>query len=184
MKILLVEDEAVSRDALRAIMAAQGHEVVTADGGVEAWGRWQLTGYRVVVADWIMPELDGLELCRRIRASPGRPYTYFLLETIRSGTASFLEAMAAGADDFISKPVVPEELVARLKVAERILGLREELHALEGLLPICSYCRRLRDEDGRWMSIEQYLEPRSAAQFSHGICPECFARHVEPHLGT
>lgn len=184
MRILLVEDEAVARDALRAIMTAQGYEVVTADGGVEAWGHWQLTGYRVVVADWIMPELDGLELCRRIRAHQERPYTYFLLETIRSGTKSFLQAMAAGVDDFISKPIVPEELVARLKVAERILGLREELLTLEGLLPICSYCRRLRDQDGRWTSIEQYVEARSVAQFSHGICPECYEKHMNPFLGT
>lgn len=182
MRILLVEDEAVARDALRAIIAAQGHEVVTADGGAEAWGQWQLTGYRVVVADWIMPEVDGLELCRRIRAHKDRRYTYFLLETIRSGTESFLQAMAAGVDDFISKPIVPEELVARLKVAERILGLREELLALEGLLSICSYCRRLRDEDGTWTSLEDYVEARSAAQFTHGICPDCYEQYVKPHL--
>lgn len=182
MKILLVEDEAVAREALRAIMTAQGYDVVTADGGVEAWGQWQLTGYRVVVADWIMPELDGLELCRRIRAHGARPYTYFLLETIRTGTESFLQAMAAGVDDFISKPIVPEELIARLKVAERILGLREDLLTLEGLLPICSYCRRLRDADGRWMSLESYVEFRSEAQFSHGICPECYEKHVKSHL--
>ena len=182
MKILVVEDEAVQRDALRAILTAQGHDVVTADGGAEAWGQWQLAGYRVVVADWIMPQLDGLELCRRIRGHAARPYTYFLLETIRSGTASFLEAMAAGVDDFISKPIVPEELVARLKVAERILGLREQLLTLEGLLPVCSYCRRLRDEDGNWLPIERYVEARSAAQFSHGICPDCYQEHIEPLL--
>lgn len=182
MRILLVEDEAVARDALRAMIAAQGHQVVTATGGAEAWGQWQLAGYRVVVADWIMPEVDGLELCRRIRAQRARPYTYFLLETIRSGTASYLEAMAAGVDDFISKPIVPEELVARLRVAERILGLREELLALEGLLPICSYCKRMRDEDGNWTSFERYVEARSTAQFSHGICPECYQNHVEPHF--
>ena len=182
MRILLVEDEAVARDALQAIITAQGHAVVTADGGAEAWSEWRATGYRVVVADWIMPDVDGLELCRRIRGEKARPYTYFLLETIRSGTASYLEAMAAGVDDFISKPIVPAELVARLAVAERILGLREELHALEGLLSICSYCKRLRDDGGRWIPLEHYVATRSGAQFSHGICPECYQKHVKPFL--
>ncbi|PYO60495.1 MAG: response regulator [Gemmatimonadetes bacterium] len=182
MKVLLVEDEAASRQMLEAILAAQGHEVVPAENGAEAWGVWQITQHRVVVADWLMPQMDGLELCRRIRAHAQAPYTYFILETVRSGRGNFLEAMAAGVDDFITKPIFPDELIARLKVAERILGLRHELLTLEGLLAICSYCKRLRDEHGTWVPLERYVEGRSAAQFSHGICPDCYETHVRPYL--
>ncbi len=90
--------------------------------------------------------------------------------------------MDSGVDDFITKPLDPDELKARLRVAERILGLREELHALEGLLPICSYCKRIRNDQDQWSSLERYIERRSKAEFSHGICPECYRKYVEPQL--
>src|SRR3989442_7713337 len=86
-----------------------------------------------------------------------------MMQTIRTGLGNFLEAMQAGVDDFITKPIIPEELVARLNVAERILGLREELMTLEGLLAMCSYCKRIRDTDGAWTPLERYVEARSAA---------------------
>src|ERR1700681_1848376 len=87
----------------------------------------RLSAPRVVVSDWLMPKMDGLELCRRIRGVPGRPYTYFILQTARDGRESLHEAMNAGVDDFIPKPAAPAELGARLRVAERILGLQAEL---------------------------------------------------------
>src|SRR5262245_47401067 len=130
MNVLLVEDEAATRIMLSSVLTAQGHHVLEAEDGEHAWGIWQLSAPRVVVADWLMPEMDGLELCRRVRSAPGRAYTYFILLTSRSGVESFREAMQAGVDDFITKPPQPDELAARLGVAERILGLRAELLAL------------------------------------------------------
>jgi sigma-B regulation protein RsbU (phosphoserine phosphatase) len=182
MRVLLVEDDAVAREALHAVLTAQGHEVMAVDGGPQAWDAWRTTRHRIIVADWLMPDLDGLELCRRIRTHQMRPYTYFLLETIRTGRASFLEAMRAGVDDFISKPINPEELVARLAVAERMLGLREELTTLEGLLSICSYCKRLRNDGGTWIPLERYVEDHTGGRLSHGICPDCYVTHVKPLL--
>jgi phosphoserine phosphatase RsbU/P len=184
MKILLVEDDEVAREAFQAILKAQGHEVVTAGNGREAWDRWLLTRFRVLVLDWLMPDMDGLELCRKIRARPPEAYTYIILVTVRSGRGNFLEAMRAGVDDFISKPVDPEELVARLVAAERILGVRNELFQLEGLLAICSYCRRLRDDAGNWISLERYIEVASGTLLSHSICADCYSEHVEPELKT
>jgi phosphoserine phosphatase RsbU/P len=183
MVILLAEDDQVTRTTLAAILTAQGHQVTEAEDGGQAWGAWQLSAPRLVVADWLMPEMDGLELCRKIRATPGRPYTYFILQTVRQGRDSYLEAMDAGIDDFISKPVGAPELAARLRVAERILGLREELIALEGLLSVCSYCKRIRSTDNSWGSLEQYVELHSNAEFTHGVCPDCYAKHFKPQLG-
>lgn len=182
MKILLAEDEAASRTMLHAVLTAGGHDVAIAENGVEAWGLWQVAQQRVVVADWLMPEMDGLTLCKRIRAHREASYTYFILETVRTGTGSFLEAMAAGVDDFISKPIVPDELLARVKVGERILGLRQELLTLEGLLALCSYCKRMRDDRGEWIPLERYVTARSGAKFSHGICPDCYETRVKPQL--
>ncbi|MGH7528768.1 MAG: response regulator [Gemmatimonadales bacterium] len=182
MRVLLAEDDAVAGEALRAILTAQGHDVAMAGDGIEAWDVWRLSRPRVILSDWLMPGMDGLELCRKIRAQPPGPYTYFVMETIRSGLSSFLEAMDAGVDDFITKPIVPEELVARLKVAERILGLREELLTLEGLLAICSYCKRIRDEDGAWITLERYVEARSGARFSHGVCADCYEKYLRPQM--
>jgi DNA-binding response OmpR family regulator len=183
MMILLAEDDAVTRATLTAILTAQGHGVMQADDGDQAWGMWQLSAPRVVVADWLMPAVDGLELCRRIRTAHGRPYTYFILQTAREGRDSYFEAMDAGIDDFIAKPVRAEELAARLRVAERILGLRAELLALEGLLSVCSYCKRMRSADGAWGSLERYIEQHSKAEFTHGICPDCYEKHLKPQLG-
>jgi len=182
VKILIAEDEPVSARLLEATLKNLGHEVTKTANGSDAWDAWLLAQPRVVISDWQMPELEGVELCRRIRERRGVRYTYFILLTARGGRESFLTAMDAGIDDFLAKPVDREELAARLTVAERILGLREELHALEGLLPICSYCKRIRDADGGYGSLERYIEQRSGAEFSHGICPDCYEKHVRPQL--
>jgi len=183
MVILLAEDDQITRSTLAAILGAQGHEVTEAEDGAQAWGAWQLSAPRVVVADWLMPEMDGLELCRRIRATVGRPYTYFILQTARHGRESLLEAMDAGVDDFITKPAGAPELAARLRVAERILSLQGKVIALEGLLSVCSYCKRMRNTEGEWGSLERYIEQHSKAEFSHGVCPECYEKHLRPQLG-
>jgi phosphoserine phosphatase RsbU/P len=184
MNILLAEDDAVTRLTLHAFLRSQGHDVTDAEDGSEAWGIWQISAPRVVVADWLMPKMDGLELCRRIRAVPGRPYTYFILQTGRDGRESLFEAMDAGIDDFIPKPAAAAELGARLRVAERILGLQAELLALEGMLSVCSYCKRMRAADGSWGSLERYIEQHSKAEFSHGVCPDCYDRVLRPQIET
>ena len=180
--VMIVDDDAVSRAQLSALVRAAGYEVTTAEHGREAWDALRVARIPVVISDWYMPELDGPDLCRRIRARPNEPYVYFILITARGGKEQYLAGMDAGADDFITKPVDSDELRARLTVAQRILGLRRELQQLEGLLPICAYCKRIRDDADAWGSLETYVEKRSEAQFSHGICPDCYAKHVQPQL--
>lgn len=154
----------------------------TVPDGERAWELLQRERIPVVISDWDLPRLDGLELCRRIRARAHGGYIYFILLTSQGGKKRFMIGMEAGADDFITKPLDPDELKARIAVADRILGLRRELQQLEGLLPICAYCRRIRDEGGEWESIESYVERHTAAPFSHGVCQACYETVVKPQI--
>jgi len=182
ISVLVADDDPVSRAQLSALVRAAGYQVSIAEHGREAWDLLQLARVPVVISDWYMPEMDGPQLCRSIRGRRDQPYVYFILITSRGGKEQYLAGMEAGADDFITKPVDPDELRARLTVAERILGLRRELQQLEGLLPICAYCKRIRDDRNAWGSLEGFIEKRSEAQFSHGICPDCYKKHVQPQL--
>lgn len=181
MQILIVEDESVTREVLKRLLVAAGHEVTDTADGAEAWKLLQSIRIPVVISDWEMPEMEGLELCRKIRARPGE-YVYFIMLTAKSGRAEYLEAMDGGVDDFLAKPLDAVDLQCRLRVAERILGLRKEVRQLEGLLSICTYCKRIHDDGDRWTSVESYIEKRSRAEFTHSICPDCYKKHIEPTL--
>jgi DNA-binding response OmpR family regulator len=182
MRVLVVEDDPVSRRIVAAALEGLGHEAIVAEDGQQAWQRLAADTVDVVITDWMMPNVDGLELTRRVRARARERYTWVLLLTALKGKASYLDAMEAGADDFMSKPIDKQELHARLRVAERILGLQQEVKQLEGLLPICSYCKRIRDEGDHWCQVEDYVTRRTEATFSHGICPGCYERHLKPQL--
>ncbi|HVH68751.1 MAG TPA: response regulator [Gemmatimonadales bacterium] len=184
ISLLVVEDDDVAAAQFSAIATAAGYEVKQAHNGREAWELLQLARIPIVISDWYMPEMDGPDLCRRIRARTGEPYVYFILVTVRGGKQQYLAGMDAGADDFIAKPVDPDELRARLTVAERILGLRRELQQLETLLPICSYCKRIRNDKNEWEPLENYIETHFERMLTHSICPDCYSRHVQPQLDT
>lgn len=173
MKILIADDDAVSQLLLEATLKKLGHEVVVAANGREAWGAFQKESFPVIISDWMMPEMDGLTLCRAIRSVHRDTYPMVVMVTVLGGKSSYLEAMEAGADDFITKPIDEDHLAARLRVIERVLGLREHVKQLEGILPICSSCKRIRDEKHQWKAIESYIAQRSEVRFSHSICPEC-----------
>ena len=183
MKILAVEDDAVARAVLRQALRRLGHEVVEAEDGEVAWARLEHEPVRVVVSDWLMPHCDGLELCRRIRAQVGAEYIYFILLTSQGATAQNQEAAAdAGVDDFLTKPLVLAELWTRLRVAERILKYTTQVRQLEEMLPICSYCKKIRDDRNYWQQIEGYISDRTGSDFSHSVCPDCYQAVVIPEL--
>jgi DNA-binding response OmpR family regulator len=183
MKILAVEDDAVARAVLRQALVRLGHETIEADDGAVAWEQLQSASARVVVCDWLMPNCDGLDLCRRIRAERGREYVYFILLTSSDATEENRRAAAdAGVDDFLRKPLDVSELWMRLRVAERILRYTTQVRQLEELMPICSYCKKIRDDQNYWQQIEGYINERTGSEFSHSICPDCYARVVMPEL--
>jgi CheY-like chemotaxis protein len=182
MKILIAEDDRVARLLLKSTLESFGHQVVETDNGATAWERYSAEHPRLLIVDWMMPQLDGLELCRAIRAEQRPMYTYIIMLTVLGGKGCYLRAMDAGADDFIRKPLDKDELAARVRVAERILGLYSEVKQLESLLPICSYCRKIRDPNDSWHDIEVYISKRTETSFTHGICPECYQSRIEPQL--
>jgi phosphoserine phosphatase RsbU/P len=182
MQILIVEDDFDARDMLQVLLELDGHDVIQARNGEEGWNAFQRGHFSVVISDWLMPETDGLELCRRIRAAESHRYCYVMLLSALSGKSKYLEAMKSGMDDFVTKPYDPDELRARLLVAERIVGLQDRVKHLEGVLPTCMYCKKIRDERSHWISIENYISQRSEASFSHGVCPTCYEDVVKPEL--
>jgi DNA-binding response OmpR family regulator len=182
MKILTVDDDPVGRKIVCALLKELGHDVIEAEDGQEAWVLFKSLELGVLIVDWEMPRMDGLELCRRVREAEREKYTYIIMLTGRIGKQDFVDGINAGADDFATKPVTPAELEARLRVAERILGLQTDVRNLQGLLPICSYCKKIRVKDNDWQQIESYVAQRTDAEFSHGICPECYEKEVKPQL--
>ncbi len=183
MRILAVEDDPVARAVLRKALHKLGHDVVEAADGDEAWDLWQGDKTRVIVSDWMMERVDGLELCRRLRAAETDEYTYFILLTANTADAGNRRAAAdAGVDDFLTKPLDLEELWTRLRVAERILRYTTQLRQLEELLPICSYCKKIRDDQNYWQQIEGYINQHTGSEFSHSVCPDCYTRVVMPEI--
>ena len=136
MKILIAEDDTVSRLLLNATLKKLGHEVLAMENGRDAWSAWQEEHFPLLISDWMMPHVDGLELCRLIRAKGRTEYTYIILLTALGGKGSYLAGMEAGADDFITKPFDEEQLSARLRVAKRILDLQAALLESQGALRI------------------------------------------------
>jgi sigma-B regulation protein RsbU (phosphoserine phosphatase) len=183
MKVLAVEDDNVSRTVLRQSLVRLGHEVIEAADGEEGWNAWLREKPRVVVCDWQMPGLDGLDLCRRLRSQPSQEYVYFMLLTGRGDSAqNRRDAADAGVDDFMPKPVSMSALWMRLRVAERILRYTTQLHRLEEMMPMCSYCKKIRDDRNYWQQIESYINERTGTEISHSVCPDCYKRVVIPEL--
>jgi len=182
MKILAVEDDPVALIVLENTLKSLGHEVITAKDGEQAWALLREQKCRALVCDWNMPKLDGLGLCRRIRAEPA-DYVYFILLTNAEASTSHREnAMSAGVDDFLSKPVEREDLKMRLHVADRILQYTTHIQQLQSLIPICSYCKGVRKDPTYWQRIENYLAETTGSDCSHSVCPDCYKKHVVPQF--
>jgi phosphoserine phosphatase RsbU/P len=171
--VLIAEDDPVSSLVLVAKLKKLGHEVIVTENGRDAWYAYQTNAPQIVITDWMMPMVDGLELCRMIRADTRIQYTYIIMLTALGGKGSYVEGMTAGADDFVTKPFELEGLKARLRVAERVLNLQSTVNQLEGLLPICSYCKKIRDKENVWHAVENFVEHRTDTSFEHALCPEC-----------
>src|ERR1043166_3975397 len=174
MNILVVDDDPSVRFTLEITLGELGHQAVLEKDGVEALRFFQRGHVPLIISDMMMPNMDGLELCRRIRKANRAQYTYIILLTAVDARAGYLDGMQAGADDFMSKPFDKEVLRARLVVAQRILSLQSQVKQLAGLLPICVICKKVRDDRNYWHRVESYITHHTDTTFTHTSCPDCF----------
>ncbi len=191
MRILIAEDDPVSHAVLTRTLESWGHEVVsTRDGQTACDLLLRDDAPKLAILDWMMPGLDGVEVCRRLRASAGTEPTYVILLTAKDRIEDVVAGLDSGANDYLVKPFDRRELQARVRVGERMASLQTDLarrvaelqealaqiHELRGLLPICSYCKKIRDDGNYWHQVDGYLSSHTGVQFSHGVCPECYEK--------
>ena len=191
MKILIAEDDPVSRRILEATLLKWGYEVSVALDGTEAWEKLQREhAPSLAILDIMMPGIDGLEVCRRVRQLPTTTPPYLILLTAMSSKDEVVTGIQAGANDYLSKPFHRDELKARVGVGAQMLALQKSLaervkeleqalsqvKQLQGMLPICSYCKKIRNDQNYWQRVEGYISDHTDVEFSHGICPDC---HVQ-----
>jgi DNA-binding response OmpR family regulator len=192
MRIFVAEDDAVSRRLLEVRLSRWGYDVVSCANGKEALDRIQAeSGPRLVILDWMMPELDGVEVCRRLRSEAKGEYNYIIILTAKVQEQDLVAGFEAGADDYITKPFQETELHSRIRAAERIINLQGDLQrkvrelasaldhvrTLQGLLPICMHCHKVRNEKNLWQKLEAYIEEHSDTRFSHALCEECLEKY-------
>jgi phosphoserine phosphatase RsbU/P len=198
MKLLIADDDAIFRRLLQATLSKLGYEVMVANDGIEAWRiLTQENGPKLAILDWMMPGMDGLEICRKVRAANLHTPAYLILLTARNAGEDIVSGLDSGADDYLIKPFNQEELRARVQGARRVLDLQGRLaervaqledalanvKRLQGLVPICMYCKKIRNDRNYWEQVESYISQHTEAEFSHGVCPDCYEKHVVPQLG-
>jgi phosphoserine phosphatase RsbU/P len=197
MRLLIAEDDPISRRVLEATLIKWGYEVVVTGDGREAWEALQQENApRLAILDWMMPHMDGLQLCEQARSNPAAESLYIILLTAKGEKADIAAGLEAGASDYVTKPFDAQELRARVRVGFRILELQQTLanrvkeleealahvHELQGILPICCYCKNIRTGEQYWEQVEAYFSQHSAAKFSHSICPDCYEKVVKPEM--
>lgn len=197
LRILVLDDDAMTRLTLESVIRGAGWSpMATADPEL-AFD--MLTGPDappIALIDWHMPTVSGLDVCRRVREADPTARPYLIFVTANSSSSDIVTGLDAGADGYMTKPIAANELQARVRAGLRTIALQQDLRTrleearaesartkpLRELLPICCYCRRIRDERQQWSSLEQYLTERIDVRFTHGFCPTCFEDHVLPDL--
>ena len=197
-RLLIADDHDAARNALKNLLEWKGFSVTAAADGDEAMAALDADDApSIALLDWEMPGMTGPDICRAVRSKPGGRYLYLILITAREGEEDIAEAMAAGADDFVRKPFGVPEVIARIRNGQRTLKLERSLAAriteleqaleegrqLKALLPICAYCKSIRDDSDYWHQIETYIHKQTGSDFSHGICPACFEKVLKEELG-
>ena len=198
LEVLVADDEPVSRTVVGAMLKKAGYSVIHATDGEEAWQKLDCDEPpALALLDWEMPGLQGPEVIQRIRARGGETSpTYLILLTARDSSADIVQGLKAGANDYVTKPANEDELIARVNVgarvvqlqialADRVRSLEEALanvRALQTLLPMCAYCKSIRNDQNYWEKVETYFTQHSNVSFTHSYCPTCYERYVRPEL--
>ena len=197
LQVLVADDEPVSRTVVGAMLKKAGYPVIFAHDGEQAWRVLDSDHPpSIALLDWEMPGLQGPEVAQKIRGKQGQAPTYVILLTSRDSSADIVQGLRAGADDYVTKPANEDELVARVSVGARVVQLQMALadrvrsledalanvKALQTLLPMCAYCKSIRNDQNYWEKVETYFSQHSNVSFTHSYCPNCYERFVRPEL--
>jgi len=197
LQVLVADDEPVSRTVVSAMLKKAGYPVILANDGEQAWKKLDAADSpSLALLDWEMPGLQGPEVVQRIRSRATQTPTYVILLTSRDSSADIVQGLRAGADDYVTKPANEDELIARVNVGARVVQLQLALEdrvrsleealanvrALQTLLPMCAYCKSIRNDQNYWEKVETYFSQHSNVSFTHSYCPNCYEKFVRPEL--
>lgn len=164
--ILAVDDQPKNLQFLGKLLSDSGYEVGMAQNGEKALIFVENHLPDLILLDVMMPDMDGFAVCREIKERSTLAHIPVIFLTAKSETDEIVEGFNAGGSDYVTKPFNSAELLARIRT-------HLELKILRGLLPICSKCKKIRDDNGFWDHVDRYIEKFSQVKFTHGICPEC-----------
>ncbi|GAB6909604.1 hypothetical protein JCM12296A_54500 [Desulfosarcina cetonica] len=164
--ILIVDDNPKNVQFLGNLLMPHGYEIGVAQNGVEALAFVADVLPDLILLDVMMPEMDGYQVCERIKSDLACRHIPVIFLTAKSHSDDIVKGFDVGGSDYITKPFIAAELMARIKTHLEIKQLRH-------LLPICSFCKRVREADGAWSPLEDYVSAHTKAQFSHSICKQC-----------
>ncbi len=179
--ILIVEDNPSNIQVLGAILKKDNYDVSISMNGLEALEYLVTEKPDLILLDIMMPQMNGYEVCKILKKDKALKNIPVIFITAKSDTESIVEGFRVGAVDYVTKPFNSEELLARVRTHIELYKSREQIKRLEDLIPICSSCRKVRDTDGYWKQVEQYITERTHSNFSHGICEEC-AHKLYPEI--
>ncbi len=191
--VLVVDDTRINVDLLVLLLQKMNYIVCVAESGKEALQKIATNPPDLVLLDIMMPEMDGYETCRRIKSNPLSKHIPIIFITALNETKDKMKGFEVGGVDFITKPFEVQEVLARVKAQLTIQHLHRtlaaknselekalaEVKSLQGIVPICSKCKKIRNDDGFWQRVEQYVSERTGAKFSHGYCPSCLQSEID-----
>jgi phosphoserine phosphatase RsbU/P len=203
--LLIIDDIPENIQVLGHTLAKERYSVSFATDGQQALDMIAENDFDLILLDIMMPNMDGYEVCRRLKHMPGKKEVPVIFLTARTEPQDIVKGFQVGAVDYVTKPFNAPELLARVRTHTELRNARkliqkrnrelarkndalektnteltralERIQTLEGILPICSYCNKIRDEKGNWKQLEAYISNHSSAEFSHGICPTCMQRY-------
>jgi DNA-binding response OmpR family regulator len=181
MKIMVADDDPLIRMFVQSGLKALGHEVIACESGTQAWDVLKTKPVPILITDWAMPGLDGLQLTQMVRRAQRDMYTYVIMLTGKGKREEYLTGVKAGVDAFLVKPLDGAILEAQITIGTRILGLQAHAARLEAIMTVCSYCKKVKDK-GAWVQMESYVATTFKTMPSHGFCPSCFREKVEPEM--
>jgi DNA-binding response OmpR family regulator len=191
IKVLIVDDGPEVLLGTSRILKTAGYQVLTAATGGQGLASARENRPDLILLDVVLPDVQGPALCRQFKADPFLKGVFvILISGMKTSSAEQADGLDVGADGYISRPLSNRELLSRINAMVRILVAGRErdrlilelraalakIKTLSGFLPICSHCKKIRDDQGYWTQVEVYVRDHSEAEFSHGVCPDCMKK--------